>query len=357
MKTLHIAPLNTAGFPYDFHRMFAVLGGKSKLITMYKNIPGFSEDICLNLYLPQFKLARSWRKLKEQKKKNSAEYKSRYFKPANILEASYFFCYGRLLRPRINKLIRDENLDEYDVIFYHGGMDFTRDSFFAKRWKQMGKKIICCYYGSDLRIRGIIKEMELLSDLEITAEFDHLSLKENLQFIQLPFFIEDLPVRNKINDGKIRIVHSPTDRKYKGTDLIIHVIEKLKKSYDNIEFVLLENKPRAFVLKKKAEADICIDQVGGIGGGTGYGKSGLESIALGIPTLTSMNEDYAEFIENNAFIVVNNAEELEKQLGLLIKDEDIRTRSGYMSKKWFEDKHSPEAIFKKISNLLEKYDI
>lgn len=47
----------------------------------------------------------------------------------------------------------------------------------------MGKKIVNCYYGSDLRSRGIIKEMDDLADLSLTTEYDHLSMKNNIHYI------------------------------------------------------------------------------------------------------------------------------------------------------------------------------
>ena len=88
---------------------------------------------------------------------------------------------------RIEGLIASENLDAFDIIHYDGGLDFTRDSRFAKRWKAMGKSIVTCYYGSDLRARGIIREMDEMSDLKLTSEFDHLAMKDDLEYVFYPY--------------------------------------------------------------------------------------------------------------------------------------------------------------------------
>ena len=95
------------------------------------------------------------------------------------------------------------------------------------------------------------------------------------RYIFYPYNPVELPYISPEKDfSTIRIVHSPTNRIYKGTELICKVIEKLKRSYA-FEFYLLENMSRDEVLKIKSTCTISIDQVGGKHGGTGYGKAGI----------------------------------------------------------------------------------
>lgn len=229
-------------------------------------------------------------------------------------------------------------------------MDFYRNSHQAIKWKKEGKKIVCAYYGSDLRSRGLIKEMDEISDLNITSEYDHLALKPDLEYLFYPYDPSELPERKMIDDGKVRIVHSPTNRKFKGTDLIISVVDKIKKE-KRIEFLLLENMPRQKVLEVKSTCDICIDQVGGTMGGTGYGKAGLETLAMGIPTITNMTDDYAKWLQENPFVIANNTDQLYKRLNELIDNEQPRNDYGVKGKDWVEKYHGIKSVDDRLKEL------
>jgi glycosyltransferase involved in cell wall biosynthesis len=333
LKILHIAPMNYAGVPFSFYQMHLHCGDKSRIITLHKNPSGFPEDICLELPLPNFKLAKFWRRKKVIIREEEAVTTAPFFKPKNIFEQIYFNINDLFRESTVKQLIEKYNLDEYEIIHFDAGLDFFRNSAQAKRWKKQGKKIICCYYGSDLRTRGIIKEMDELSDLNITSEYDHLALKKDLEYIFYPYDPSELPEKKKDGSDKVKIVHSPTNRKYKGTDLIISVIERIKKE-KNIEFVLLENLPRSKVLEIKSGCDICIDQVGGTMGGTGYGKAGIETLGMGIPTITNMTTDYRNWLPENPFIVANNADELYTSLNEIINSRELRDIKGQEGKNW-----------------------
>jgi len=253
-------------------------------------------------------------------------------------------------------IIEEYNLNDYDIIHYDAGLDFYRDASQAKKWKSMGKKIVCCYYGSDLRTRGIIKPLDDISDLNITSEFDHLALKNDLYYLFYPYDISELPEKKTNNSDAIKIIHTPTNRKFKGTDIIIEVIEKIKKER-KIEFILLENKTRDYLLEEKSKCDISIDQVGGTMGGTGYGKAGLESIAMGIPTLTNMTKEYSDWLPENPFVVANNNNDLYDKLVELIDNKELRKQLGEAGKSWTIKYHSYRNVNEKLYELYKMKNI
>lgn len=350
LKILHIAPLNFAGVPYDFFQMHNACGDYSRIVTLHQNERVFPEDICLDLPLPNQTLAKLLRKKRvnelEEKQRDSAH----YFKPKNFFEKAYYKFYDSLIQPKIEKAISDYSLDDFDIIHYDGGLDFYRNAKQAIKWKKQGKKIVCCYYGSDLRIRGLIKELDDISDLNLTSEFDHLTLKKNLEYLFYPYDTSELPVKKERSSDEIKIVHSPTNRKYKGTELIVSVIEKVKKER-KIEFLLMENVERSKLLEIKSECDISIDQVGGTMGGTGYGKAGLETLAMGIPTITNMTKEYADWLPENPFVVGNNFNELYKSLMELIDNENARIEIGKNGIAWIDKYHSFDGVNKKLKQL------
>lgn len=355
LKILHIAPMNYAGVPYDFYKMHNSAGDQSRIITLHKNEREFLEDICLEFPLPNFSLAKAWRKKKveyaESEKKDDV-----YFKPKNLVEKLYFQINDKLKTKKIKKVIKDYNLNDFDIIHYDSGLDFYRNAKQAIKWKKEGKKIICCYYGSDLRLRGVIKELDEISDLNITSEFDHLNMKNDLEYLFYPYDINELPKKKNSQNERIKIIHSPTNRKYKGTDLIIDVINKIKKEKD-IEFLLIENMKRSELLNIKSSCDICIDQVGGTMGGTGYGKAGLETLAMEIPTITNMSKEYENWLPENPFVVANNKEELYDKLNELIENKNLRDDLGKKGRDWVIKYHGFENVDKELKKLYRQKNI
>lgn len=356
LRILHIAPQNYAGVPYSFYEMHNACGDYSRIITLHKNPLQFPEDICLELPLPVFSAARLWRRKKaEQTVKTVINY-PHYFTPSNAAEKLYFFLNDTIRRPVISRVIRDYELDSFDIIHFDAGLDFYRYPRQALKWKQAGKKIVCCYYGSDLRLRGVIRELDEISDLNITSEYDHLAMKNDLHYLFYPYSTAELPEPVIRERKKLKIIHSPTNRKYKGTDLILEVIEKVKKQRD-IEFILCEGVPRGELLEIKADCDISIDQVGGTMGGTGYGKAGLETLGMGIPTLTNMTKEYEEWLPENPFVVANNERELFEQLMRLIDDKEFRLAKGEEGKTWVEKYHSFESVNSALKRLYKEKGI
>ena len=356
LKILHLAPQNYAGVPYDFYKMHLACGDKSRLITYHKYQLDFPEDICLELPLPNFQLAKIWRKQKMLKRENIQTEYAPYFSPSNFLEKTYFHFNDWLRKPLVKRLIKQYDLDDYDIIHYDAGLDIFRNASLAKNWKKEGKKIVCCYHGSDLRLRGVIKELDEISDLNITSEFDHLSLKSDLEYLFYPYDPSELPSKKKEENENVTIIHSPTNRKYKGTDLILSVIEKIKKE-KKINFILLEKLERSKVLEIKSGCDICIDQVGGSMGGTGYGKAGLETLAMGIPTITNMVKEYVDWLPENPFVIANNADELYTRLNELINTKDLRIELGEKGKTWVNKMHGYEQVDRRLKELYELKNI
>ncbi len=165
-----------------------------------------------------------------------------------------------------------------------------------------------------------------------------------------PYDPSELPEKSLTENELVSIVHSPTNRKYKGTELILSVIERIKKE-KKINFFLMENKRRSEVLEIKSKSDICIDQVGGSMGGTGYGKAGLETLAMGIPTITNMTKEYSDWLPENPFVVANNSNDLYKSLIELIENATLRKQIGEAGKKWVEKYHGFKNVDFKLKEL------
>lgn len=359
MKVLHVAPLNVAGVPFNMVDMQRRFGADARLVTLHKNVLSFPEDISLNLPLPRNPIANWWRATKAAKIRQSGGGAPNPHSlplqhgPKNIFEAAYFKFDDLRRRRTVQEAIAKYSLDEYEIVHYDGGLDFFRDSSVARRWKREGKKIVCHYMGSDLRVRGIDPVMDTLSDLNLTNESDHLLRHPDIHYVYIPFDVSPYSVRPHENE-RLRIIHAPTNRSMKGTELILPVIEAVKKVRD-IDFVIVENQPHAEVIRIKETCDLAIEQIGNFGG-TGYGRNSLETLALGIPTITEMTPDYVAWLPENPFILATPKTLFERLLEL-IDNPLIRSEAGARGRQWVEKYHSYEAVNKRLMDLYREHNI
>jgi glycosyltransferase involved in cell wall biosynthesis len=106
---------------------------------------------------------------------------------------------------------------------------------------------------------------------------------EILRWLPSAYDIDELQRIGKANrrepDGRIRIVHAPTNRALKHTDLFLSIVDSLKEKYP-IDVVIVEGKTNAETLIEKAKADIVYDQIA-----FGYGCNGIEAWGLGVPVI------------------------------------------------------------------------
>ncbi|HJY62991.1 MAG TPA: glycosyltransferase [Ignavibacteria bacterium] len=364
-KVFHISPENTAGVPYNVMAMQNKFGMAARLLTFYKIPFNFHEDICLDLPIPRSKLAMKWREFKQSnlhKKIKEQNLDSLthlpYFKPANSVELAYMKRREKRNEGKLLRALNEMKADTFDIIHFGSGIDYYSDSRLAKKWKKAGKKIINCYYGDDLRTRGIVKDMDELSDLNLTFEYDHTLRHQNVNFLYFPFDADNVKYTDdeSYNSGKkIRIIHSPTHRFIKGTEFVIAAIDKVKKSKNNIEFILIENQPREKVIEVKTTCHIAIDQIGNRGG-TGYGINSLETLAMGLPTITDMNGGMETWLPDNPFIVASSNNLAEKIIETIDNIKNIALER-HKLRKWVIKYHSYESVFKKLLEYYKNYKI
>jgi hypothetical protein len=138
------------------------------------------------------------------------------------------------------------------------------------------------------------------------------------------------------------ISHSPTNRKAKGTDRVLEVLDELSGEFtfriDLIEGVSFEES-----LRRKAQSSLFIDQIGELG----YGVSSLEALSLGVPTAVELLPDFENHLGNHPFYVLHSNtlfDDIRKTLHSIQKNE----YSSQMGIQWVEDIHS-------TSKIVERY--
>ena len=355
LRILHIAPFNTAGVPMAFVKAERSLGFESRLVTFARNEFGFEEDWCLDLPFMDGRFFRPLRNRLSAAGKRAAEnpgelHRDRVplvWKPSGTVEATLTAWREKIWEGRVRKFMKQVDFFSFDVYQFDGGLDFSRHGLYARALHEKGKKVVCCYLGSDLRIRGVIHEIDALSDCNFTVEYDHLALHPDIHYLFLPFESGRFVPRFTDND-RLRIFHSATSRLYKGSDHIIDTCRSLERDF-GVEFIYMENAPHAELLQEKQRCDIMIDQITNVGG-VGYGVSSLEALAMGLAVCTRLTPDYEAFIPDHPFISVT-PETLYDDLAALVTDNDRRLRHRTAGRAWVEKYHDAKYVVNRMHDL------
>ncbi len=352
LRILHIAPFNTAGVPISFVKAERKLGYHSRLITLGKDSRNYEEDVCLELPLLNSWLTRFSKQFFTHPEKLSITNQSKmvnniplYWQPYGLPEKILVKMREWMWIRKVNALIKEIDFWNFDVYQLDGGLEFFRGGQTIKKLKASKKKIICCYTGSDLRTRGVMRQIDTLSDLNVTLEFDHIKLHPNIKHVFFPFDTSGYQFRPEPPEKTIKIGHAPTNRLAKGSDRIIAVINALKSEY-SVELVLIENLPHEQAIRMKSECHIFVDQIGDLG----YGINSLESLAMGIPTCSCLAPGFGEKYPEHPFNVIDSCT-IKDCLIELINNKALRQKKGMEGRDWVKTNHDKEKVVQTIFKL------
>lgn len=150
-------------------------------------------------------------------------------------------------------------------------------------------------------------------------------------------------------DDIVRILHAPSLRITKGTQIIVDTIERIKRKGYRIELVLVENMPHDRIKEVYETCDIGIDQLL-IGW---YGKFSVEIMALGKPVICYISHEYDKY-RPDLPIVNANEKSLEQVLEDLIINPDLRRELGNKSCEYVSQYHDVEKV---VDQLFEIYGL
>lgn len=148
---------------------------------------------------------------------------------------------------------------------------------------------------------------------------------------------------------KIKIVHAPTAKIAKGSNIIKSVINELQKNYD-IEFIELFGVAREKALEIISSADIFIDQI--ICGG--YGMACIEAMSMGVPTICFvMPEVFENGLPEECPIVNSNPLSLKQNVIALIENNEMRIDIGKKSIEYVMKYHDADKIAIELKAIFE----
>ena len=354
MKILHFAVENYSNIPATLVQEERKAGHKSTLVTLYNNKRGYNdENYCLNLpFIGTKSLSALKKKITPHKrtitnKRRQADAQPIKWTPNNLFERGLIGLRDYIWEPKVRSFLKKIQIDTFDIIILDGGAGFLRNSKIIHELKESGKKIACCYYGSDLRTRGIIDSVDSIADVSFSFEFDHTLMRPDMPFLYFPFNADSLPEKLENSSPNVRIGHAPTNRSAKGSDVILAALSNLQKDHP-IEIILIENMPYSQAIRQKATCDIFIDQIGELG----YGVNSLESLAMGIPTAVELLPDFEKCLGAHPFVTINH-DNINERLIPYIQSKKIRNDLARQGKEWVKKVHNAEKISQQILDTLQ----
>ncbi|MDO4960696.1 MAG: hypothetical protein Q4E57_02400 [Eubacteriales bacterium] len=259
---------------------------------------------------------------------------------------------------------------EIDVFHSHGGDTFINDMSDLKLMKANGVRIFSEFHGVELRYVFNAEALPFAPADPMSKE-DRAGRRERLtrlignsdgiilhsegqyrylpQELSVPVYtvplrvdIKSLVPESDPGNPKVRIVHAPTDRRFKGTE---RILEELKHVKGDFELILVEGKTREEALQIYRSADIIIDQISG----GSYGVFSIEAMALGKPVIAYISE-FTRKHHPDLPIVSSDFENLSFVVSELISDRERRNRLGVYGRDYVERYHDHV----KVTALLKK---
>ncbi len=144
------------------------------------------------------------------------------------------------------------------------------------------------------------------------------------------------------------IVHAPSVKSVKGTELILPVLERLKSEGVSFELRLLHGMSNLDVLTALADADVVIDQLHT----PLHGKLGVEAMASACALACGNDEDYEPFPRGRPIWNIDSVN-LYEQLRRLLTDREMRVRLAHEGRAYVERYHDHGKVAQRIIERLK----
>ena len=239
-------------------------------------------------------------------------------------------------------------IGDYSVFHFHV-RSFTASGIDLLFLRTLGKRVVVHHHGSDLRQWGEKNTFNRFAHDILVSTPDLIKWSPRATYLPSPISLDsyiNVGVEKKGANERICIVHAPSKRSVKGTELIIKIINELKESGYNVELNLVEKMLHQEAIEVYKKADIIIDQINDLGV---HGMVSIEAMALGKPVICSIKSEYGEYYPSIP-IISSNELELKSELITLLEDGSLRRDLGQKGRKYVESNH--DSI--KIASRLEK---
>ena len=309
LRVLH-CPINTAGIPWENSRALRRRGIESDLVVF--NRYELHPEADRSLDLPRKGFARR--------------------------QARQWAAFAQLL-PR------------YDVFHFYSSVTLVPASLQFRLLHAAGKRGIYHYLGSD--IRGKTREQlayGLRADAEIVGSYDAIRWVPHADVVLVG--VEVAKIEPAIPDETRKrpvILHAPSSRRRKGTEIVVEACEGL-----DADLKIVEGLTHDEAFEQFRDADIVVDQLNA----GWYGVFAIECLALGKPVVTFLHDEAVRRTEEaygvRVPLVGTTKETLRETLRPLVADGARRRALGAASRAYAEQLHDVDAIAGQLLGIYER---
>lgn len=266
----------------------------------------------------------------------------------------------------------EEAVNYFDLFHYHYGLSILPEFRDIAMLHEMGKPMVMHHWGSDVRtheqasannryvytgdcpdadkvhqdlsiLKGYIRDA-IVQDYEV---YPYVApYYERVHVIPIAVDLRKFtPVYPRLDVAEPTIIHAPTNKEFKGTEVIERVIDQLRRER-KFHYVRIEKMSHQEAVRLYKKADIIIDQI--LCGS--YGLFSVEAMAYGKPVTAYIREDLAA--EGNMPPIHNaNPDTLYDVLKNLLDDAELRRSSGKAGRAYVEKVHSSDVVVKQVMEV------
>ena len=163
-----------------------------------------------------------------------------------------------------------------------------------------GKPTVLHHHGSAFRVdpHPFLERAQREGWATVSSTLDLAEIAPGVvTWLPTPFDLDELATLRRTHrreeDGVVRIAHAPTFRTVKATDVIIEAVGRLVDEGLPVELDLIEEITWAACLRRKATADIFVDQLL-----LGYGCNAIEAWGMGLPVVAGVDPERAAWVNH-----------------------------------------------------------
>jgi len=195
--------------------------------------------------------------------------------------------------------------------------------------------------------------------VQVGARLSHLEQSPRMHWLPIPVPVErykamadtaELTRRPRRSRGVFRVAHSPTNRGYKGTDVLLDVTRRMRNKGIGIEVMLIEGMRHGAALLAKATCDAVFDSFW-----LGIQGSGLEGGAMAMPVIagdTHVAALYREHVGHVPYTFADDAETLERKLTALMDEPEYYAAEAARVHAYVREYHDYAAVAKRYDAIL-----
>jgi len=239
-------------------------------------------------------------------------------------------------------------LPQTDIFHFYSSVTLVPKSVQFPILRALHKKSVYHYLGSD--IRGKTPQQLAYgkkADAEIVGSYDAIRWVPEADVILPGIDLSAIEPAPPSDRARPVILHAPSSRRRKGTDVVVAACEGLDADLEIVEGLRHDD-----AFERYRNADIVVDQLNA----GWYGVFAIECLALGKPVVTFLHDEAvrrtSEAYGVEVPIVSATKETLREQLRPLVADATLRRRIGAASRAYAERVHDIEVI---ADQLLELY--